>query len=86
MSFLRDKGYIKITQPELNSSGRPIGKQHYRVEYDLVAIIENRNLRYEARWPSKEAVFASDQVLPALPEVRQTGQLSLAAAFRPGTK
>lgn len=88
MSFLRDEGYIRITQPELDRySNRPVGKPHYRVEYDLVVIVENRNLRYEARWPSKQAVYSCDQVvpLPDTPEVKQRGQLSLAAAFQPGT-
>jgi hypothetical protein len=88
MSFLRDEGYIMITQPEIDPYTQlPSGKPHYRVEYDIVVIVENRNLRYESRWPSKQAVYAGDQVLalPETPEVRQRGQLSLAAAFHPGT-
>jgi hypothetical protein len=88
MSFLRDEGYIRITQPEFDKyTRRPIGKPHYRVEYDIVVIVENRNLRYQARWPSKQALYAADQILalPETPEVRQRGQLSLAAAFIPGT-
>lgn len=88
MSFLRDEGYIRITQLEIDTyTQQPSGKPHYGVEYDIVVIIENRNLRYEARWPSKEAVYAGDQVLalPETTEVRQRGQLSLAAAFHPGT-
>jgi hypothetical protein len=88
MSFLRDEGYIRITQPEINRWTQcPMGKPHYRVEYDIVVIVENRNLRYETRWPSRQAVYASDQVLalPETPEVKQRGQLSLAAAFHPGT-
>ena len=89
MSFLRDEGYIRTTLPELDEYTRgPIGKPHYRVEYDIVVIVENRNLRYDARWPSKQAKYAHDQVLalPETPEVRQRGQLSLAAAFIPGTR
>jgi hypothetical protein len=67
MTFLREQGLIKPLSP---LSGK--GKKHYRVEYDLVAFIEGRNLRYEARYP----VGAKGQ---------KTAQGSMAAAFQPGT-
>lgn len=50
------------------------GKPHYKIEFDLVIIINGRNLRYEARWPVGSA------------ETRSQGQICIAAAFRPGTK
>ena len=87
MSFLRDEGYIKIIQPELDRHSRLHGKPHYRVAYDIVVIVENRNLRYEARWPSKTDVDTIGRILdlPERSEIKQRGQLSLAAAFYPGT-
>ncbi|KAJ5054792.1 uncharacterized protein L3040_001056 [Drepanopeziza brunnea f. sp. 'multigermtubi'] len=69
MTFLRDEGRI---QPILPPPG-PHGVAHYKVEYDLVAVVEGRNLRYEARYPSNSG------------KVRGTGQVSIAAAFQPGT-
>lgn len=66
MTFLRDEGRIKPTLPTCGS-----GKKHYKVEYELVAIIEGRNLRYEARFPPGR-------------KVRRRAQVSIAAAFQPG--
>ena len=71
MTFLRDRGIIAPTYPE---PGRK-GVKHYKIEYDLVAIVEGLNLRYEARWPSSTNMEKVTQ-----------GQVSIAAAFRPGTK
>ncbi|TVY83758.1 hypothetical protein LSUE1_G004561 [Lachnellula suecica] len=70
MTFLRDEGKIEPIEPEIGYGG----KRHYRVEFDLVMIIDGRNLRYEARWPAGgggEAVIG--------------GNVNIAAAFRPGT-
>jgi hypothetical protein len=68
MTFLRDEGYIKVVEAQ---PGDP-WKSHYEVELELVMIVNNRDLRYEARWPVGG-------------EVRGNGQISIAAAFRPGT-
>lgn len=70
VTFLRDENKI---QPVLPPPG-PHGVVHYRVEYDLVAVVEGRNLRYEARYPANSSGT-----------VHQVGQISIAAAFRPGT-
>jgi len=49
-------------------------QRYYKVYYDLYAIFEDRNLRYEARYPANESG-----------KVQKAGQISIAAAFRPGT-
>jgi len=80
MTFLMTEGHI---QPELpsefskysNSEGR-----HWAVTFDLVMIVDGRNLRYEARWPpSKDDEMSQQQVVHA------QGQICIAAAFKPGT-
>ncbi|TGO49691.1 hypothetical protein BCON_0203g00020 [Botryotinia convoluta] len=70
MTFLRDKGIITPVYPEEGMGG----KEHYRVEYELVAKVEGRALRYEARYPAGEGG-----------KVRGEGKFSIAAAFREGT-
>ncbi|TVY81960.1 hypothetical protein LSUE1_G007261 [Lachnellula suecica] len=78
-----DKVIIKITDPATNDlvqatyptpdeNGNSRGKPHYKVEFDLYPIAEDGNLRYEARHPDTGKVL-------------KTGQVSIAAAFRPGT-
>ncbi|KAJ8062988.1 hypothetical protein OCU04_008233 [Sclerotinia nivalis] len=69
MTFLRDQNIIKPVFPEEGSNG----VKHYRVDYELVAIVEGRALRYEARSPAEGG------------KVWGKGQFSIAAAFREGT-
>lgn len=68
MTWLRDKKVIRPIEPT-SANG---GIRHYKVEYELVAIIEGRDLRYEARYPAGG-------------KVQKSLQVSIAAAFRPGT-
>lgn len=68
MSFLVEKGLIEAIEPDPRSGS----KRHYKIELELVMIIDGRNLRYEARWPAGG-------------EVQSGGQISIAAAFQPGT-
>ncbi|TGO62414.1 hypothetical protein BOTNAR_0114g00130 [Botryotinia narcissicola] len=70
MTFLRDKGIITPVYPEEGLGG----KEHYRVEYELVAKVEGRALRYEARYPAGKGG-----------KVQKKGQFSIAAAFKGGT-
>ncbi|ESZ92420.1 hypothetical protein SBOR_7179 [Sclerotinia borealis F-4128] len=70
MTFLRDKGTIKPVYPEEGNNGT----KHYIVDYELVAIVSGRALRYEAKYPAGEGG-----------KVQGKGQLSIAAAFREGT-
>jgi hypothetical protein len=71
MTFLRKEGLIKPTMPENGLSG----KKYYKVQFELVMIVDGRNLRYEARWPVGEGA-----------QVQGRGQTCIAAAFVPGTK
>lgn len=68
MTFLREQNLIQLTEPEED------GAPHWKVEYDLVAIVEGRNLTYEARWPAG-----------GNGKVQKSSQVSIAAAFKPGT-
>jgi hypothetical protein len=70
MTFLRDEGHIQLTHPEKGY----MGKKHWKVQFQLVMIIEGRNLRYEARWPKGGAS-----------KVTGKGHVCIAAAFEPGT-
>ncbi len=69
MSFLVDEGLIEVIEPDHDGA-----KPHYKIELELVMIIDGRNLRYEARWP-----------VGGEGEVRSRDQISIAAAFKAGT-
>jgi hypothetical protein len=71
MTFLRTEGLIQPTTPGPGEKG----KKHYKVEFDLVMIVDGRNLRYEARYPMGGAG-----------QVQMKGQTCIAAAFVPGTQ
>ncbi|KAE9363645.1 hypothetical protein N431DRAFT_422567 [Stipitochalara longipes BDJ] len=68
MTPLVRSGKIPLTLPEDGFEGAP----HYRIEFELVMIINGRNMRFEARWPRGG-------------EVQGSTQICIAAAFRPGT-
>ena len=68
MTFLKTKGLIK---PVLPDSGT--GKKFWKVEFEIVAYINGRNLKYEVRYP-----IGGNKAL-------KTAQVSIAAAFQPGT-
>jgi hypothetical protein len=70
MSDLVHDGKIPLVVPKPGT----VGEKHYDIEFELVMIIEGRNLRYEVRWPAGGGV------------VKGRGDTSIAAAFRPGTK
>jgi hypothetical protein len=77
MTFLRDEGHI---QPEGLSQGEISEKPHWAVNFELVMIIEGRNLRYQARWPMEK-----DRLAGQRPAIQAQGQICIAAAFKPGT-
>ncbi len=58
-----------IQYPPVDEEGDVRGRARYLASYDLVPILEGRNLRYETRVGGK---------------VQGTGQISIASAFRPG--
>lgn len=72
MTFLKTQNHIQPTEPLYDERGSPIGKRHYKVEYEVVMIVDGRNLTFEARWPIGGATQTSTQI-------------SIAAAFVPGT-
>jgi hypothetical protein len=57
---------------------RVSNRDHRVVKFDLVIMVEGRQLKYEARWPS--AALSADEV-----RVRKRGYVSLAPSFVPGT-
>lgn len=69
MTFLKERNLIQPVEPEEGVRAR----KHYKVEYELVMIVNDRNMRWEARYPAGG-------------EVQGRGQISIAAAFVPGTK
>lgn len=81
MTFLRDEARI---QPEGLSDFGEFSegpkKSHWAVHFDLVMIVEGRNLRYQARWPKVEDLQAGQE-----PAIQAQGQICIAAAFDPGT-
>lgn len=81
MTFLRDEGLIQPKPPSEWSEFFGSKICHWEVMFDLVIIVDGRNLRYEARWPSlKDPEAASRQQ-----SVQAQGQICIAAAFKPGT-
>ncbi|KAF2111588.1 hypothetical protein BDV96DRAFT_634844 [Lophiotrema nucula] len=54
-------------------------RMYWAVYYDVVLILEGRNPRYEARWPSSPDLRAGEEQ-----QVYEQGQICVAAAFKPG--
>ncbi len=71
--LLKDPTFRPISAT-LDEDGETHGPLHYEVKYDLVVIVEGRNLRYEAKYPSGSRG-----------KTQKMGQISIAAAFLPGT-
>ena len=71
MSFLKRQNLIQPVVPDPD-----IGSPHYKVEFEVILEVIDRNLYYKAVWP-----IGSDNVLPG-----SEGWTNIAAAFRPGTK
>jgi hypothetical protein len=82
MTFLKENGDIKLQPPSYFSTySGPKAPHHWSVEFQLVMIVDGRNLRYEARWP----ILKENNHNPQGQTVQARGQVSLAAAFKPGT-
>ena len=72
MTFLKDEGCVQPIQPGWSNKA---ADRYWAIELDLVMIVEGRSLRYEARWPRQ-----TDNS-----KAYGSGQVSIAAAFKPGT-
>ncbi|PMD44863.1 hypothetical protein L207DRAFT_240865 [Hyaloscypha variabilis F] len=68
MTFLKERNIIQPVESEEGVRA----KRYYKIEYELVMIVNGRNMTWEVRYP-----FGGEG------QVR--GQLSIAAAFSPGT-
>ncbi|PVH99820.1 hypothetical protein DM02DRAFT_629036 [Periconia macrospinosa] len=81
MTFLRDEGRIQPESPsQFSKFSEEPEKRHWAVHFELVMIVEGRNLQYQARWPMQKDLQAGQQ-----PSVQAQAQVCIAAAFRPGT-
>jgi hypothetical protein len=81
MTFLRDEARIQPERPsEFSEFNEEPEKLHWAVRFELVMIVEGRNLRYQARWPTKKDLHAGQQ-----PVIQAQGQICIAAAFDLGT-
>lgn len=69
MTFLKEQNLIQPVEVEDGVRA----KRHYNVKFELVMIVNGRNLRWEARYPAGG-------------EVQGRAQISIASAFVPGTK
>ncbi|CZR68305.1 uncharacterized protein PAC_18204 [Phialocephala subalpina] len=90
VTSLKDRGLLEIVEPEMDDDGELCGNRHYKVEYDLVPMIKGRDLIYEARWPSSDSLSRTENDRRKRRrlekyEFKQTAQISIAAAFLPGT-
>jgi hypothetical protein len=81
MTFLKNEGHIEPVPPSIYSTYSRDECLHYAVTFDLVMIVDGRNLRYEARWPPRKAGKQTSQQS----HVKAQGQICIAAAFKPGT-
>ena len=74
--------FASTIAPESNAyehtRARKAKRENKNVVFDLVIIVEGRQLKYEARWPSN--AISPDEV-----KVRRTGYVSLAPSLAPGT-
>ena len=97
-TFLRDQGLIRPIQRALDEKGKPIGKQHYRVNYTMVIKVSDRDLSCEylssisLRTPPRCGRSRENMGLTSVGyavyngQIRQRCRLNIASAFDPGVK
>ena len=57
MTFLKDS-LLVIVDPQPSSRVRP----HYRIEYELVLLVDGNDMKFEARYPPGGGVLQSKQI------------------------
>ncbi len=72
MTFLKDEDRPPIAEGELDPRTKK-RRRYYRIDMDLIMIVEARTLRFQACWPQGSG------------QVRASGKVSMAAGFAPGT-
>lgn len=83
MTFLKEQNLIQPERVSISNMYPDRNKLYWAVHFDLVLIIDGRNLRYEVRWPS----LTEEQKAEGEQQVtKKEGQVCIAAAFHPGTK
>jgi len=71
---LRDEGKIKPKNVNRGKKTKLKGMPRFEITYDLLCTVEERNLKFEARYPSGENG-----------KVRKVAQICIASSFEPGT-
>ena len=73
MSFLKQNNLIQLTPRDPEN---PYSRPHYKVEFEVILEVIDRNLYYKAVWP----IGADSSVIAG-----SEGWTNIAAAFAPGT-
>jgi hypothetical protein len=84
MTFLKKRKKLKCEPPKFDEHGKPIGKRHYLIKWDIYIIVRGLNMRYEARYPASIKDERDRVIEPRDSELVQSNQVSIAAAFRVG--
>lgn len=82
MTFLKTEGRIQPEPVSVASAFVGKSKKVWVVEFELVVIVDGRNLVYEARWPIPTE---GEDAMLVQQEVCAKGQTCIAATFKPGT-
>jgi hypothetical protein len=80
LTRLRDEGRIEPQHPSRFSTHAGSQKRYWEVHYEVALIVEGRSIRFEARYPVKDALRPGEQQ-----EVLGVKLVGIAAAFAPGT-
>lgn len=82
MTFLITEGHIHPEPVSELSVFAGKNKRVWVVEFELVVIVDGRNLVYEARWPVRKE---GDDAMLVEQKLCGRSQTCIAASFRPGT-